>query len=402
MSADTTHLEPVTGEEATRLADALGLPVRDTHDTGTTLMILAPFFDQEEPEELIGHIQEALLWHCWPKMLVRDGEPAMYFATELEGSDVPLPDPEYFPPVDRFIQAYRCIRERAAPMEEIRSQRPARLLGRIAIIRGRTEERHWLVDAEKSAIPRISHHLATMRPAELVVRYYEGAPSSDTDDEWAGVFQCDDDDEIEDSFARSEPPAHDDWIPGYLEPRSRAKTYVRVALREIKSRIAMVGTTPGAHPVNPEEAGLAGAAGILGRILNAEGDQPGHPARPAPGGSRKRIAMSGPVFERLEEGQSGPEAVFRLEIRADGRHDIELEATPRIVTEGGRYDEDNKAPNGRSPEFIRWESESGEALESGTCMATTVTGSSVFLARTSVPDYVAVTLQVGMVEVSDP
>lgn len=50
------------------------------------------------------------------------------------------------------------------------------------------------------------HHVALMRPAELVVRYLEGRPAPDEDREWAGVFRCSDEPDIETAFANSEPP----------------------------------------------------------------------------------------------------------------------------------------------------------------------------------------------------
>ena len=56
--------------------------------------------------------------------------------------------------------------------------------------------------------------------------------------QWGGVFICDDNEEIEKAFAKSEPPAHDELKPNSTNEISKEqKTFVRSALKNIKKRV---------------------------------------------------------------------------------------------------------------------------------------------------------------------
>ena len=76
-------------------------------------------------------------------------------------------------------------------------------------------------------------------PAELVVKYEHVKDALKEDQpQWGGVFICDDNEEIEKAFAKSEPPAHDDWKPNSTNEISKEqKTFVRSALKNIKKRV---------------------------------------------------------------------------------------------------------------------------------------------------------------------
>ena len=95
------------------------------------------------------------------------------------------------------------------------------------------------VIGDEALIPKKLSHFALLRPAELVVTYkhIEGGLKEDQP-QWGGVFICDDNEEIEKAFAKSEPPAHDDWKPNSTNEISKEqKTFVRSALKNIKKRV---------------------------------------------------------------------------------------------------------------------------------------------------------------------
>src|SRR3546814_3656830 len=47
----------------------LGMPERARGDTGTSIMILDPQFVDDNVRDVVGAIQEALLWNFWPRMM---------------------------------------------------------------------------------------------------------------------------------------------------------------------------------------------------------------------------------------------------------------------------------------------------------------------------------------------
>src|SRR5262249_43374967 len=151
------------------------------------------------------------------------------------------------PPLDLFCKAMRAARQADGnEVVAIASLRPQKHLGYLAIERGLRSARIPLVE-EGSLFTAVSQHIALMRPIQLVVRYMKGSALPDENLEWAGVFLVDDDEEVERAFAFSEPPAHDDWVPGNLE-RGPPRTYVRVALGRLEAAAMAVGAPPAGIP----------------------------------------------------------------------------------------------------------------------------------------------------------
>jgi hypothetical protein len=127
LSDETEDLvEPVIGDDAAGLAAALGLPARPDGQTGTSIMVLDPDLQDDDLNACGGEIVEALLWFFWPRMVAVDGVPRMVCDVEVDGEPLPVPDPEQFPPLDLFIEAWRAIKTGAAGIREVRSERPIR------------------------------------------------------------------------------------------------------------------------------------------------------------------------------------------------------------------------------------------------------------------------------------
>lgn len=188
-----------------------------------------------------------------------------------------------------------------------------------------------------------AHAIALMRPVELVVRYLPGEAFADKCLEWAGVFICSEDDEIEKAFAVAEPPAHDDWIPDMM-PKGRAKTYVNVALRELKLTAATY-VHPKAALGTGEARGpsVAKTAARLGRLLaRTSGKGPGRPTSPGGGGTKKKIAISAARFVGLEHCDGQRVARFEAELTNDGSQpDLVLHANPHLVLDGSSTSPDD-------------------------------------------------------------
>jgi hypothetical protein len=332
-------VDPVTGEDAATLADALGFLPRNDRQSGTSIMIL-DFDLQDEGRDIVGQrVVEALLWNFWPRMM-RDTDPGRRFTCRVEIDGVPrdIPRPEEFAPLDLFAKAMRAARSgEGNDVRSIRSQRPARHLGNLSIEKGLRTPRRHLVESD-SLFPGVCHHIALMRPVELVVKYLDGTPLPDERLEWAGVFIADGEDEVERAFADSEPPAHDDWIPDNL-PKGWAKTFVNVTLRELRRHAFEMGT-PAQRQASETASGvpLARVAGRLGAALEGTAGVGAGMTRGrgnGGGGRPARARATRPRFVRLERDREGSVAIFSTVVRQDAkRSGVALRAQAAVALDG--------------------------------------------------------------------
>jgi hypothetical protein len=268
---------PLEGEEAGQMATALGMPSRDGGESGTTILI--PWPDLHEGDDG-ARIAQILLHNFWPKLVSKAGKPAMGISVEVDGVPTVIPDPARHRHYARFAEALLAVRTRLENYgaRRIEVQKPYAVTGHIAFsVSQRETGPHADIDEthHEHEFDNGIHHVALMRPTELVVRYVS-FPSASPGTEWAGVFMCSDEKEIRNAFAASEPPAHDDWIPDRLS--GHAATYVRVTRdRRIPDAVdARFGLA-----VQPNdgaalgEHSLAGAADrFAGQFLSGDGSAP--------------------------------------------------------------------------------------------------------------------------------
>ena len=358
-------VDPVEGEEANYIAQMLGFPLRNKDTFGTSILIPDPVFlnERSSAEEVIAKVAETVLWYFWPR-LTETTAPSkkIEIRLELDGKEYLLPRPEDFPPLDLFSEAIKKIRNNEGEsVQTIRTERPSKEVGKLVVKKGVHGERVQLLP-EKSKIPKVSHHIAVMRPVELVVRYYEGEALPDSRVEWAGVFICDDDTEVESAFASAEPPAHDDWQPSLLSGSD--KTYVRKAIISIKEACKSV-----AQPVQIQKhsggdgPSLAYVASKFGQVLhNTKPSTAGQKRRKKGGGGRaNKSPYTQPTFLRLITEGRAVIAVFETTISDNGiRENLELVAEPSISLDGGG---ETKSDSGiLMPEVYCWQTRNGDFL----------------------------------------
>lgn len=333
--------DPLEGEDAASLAHELGMPHRATGDTGTSIMILDPQFIEDNIGDVVGAIQEALLWHFWPRMMA-DVPPArkLDVTIELDGEYQPIPAPEDMPPLDLFCDAMLGIRGGHSKVQKVECLRPSADLGRLNIVKGFRGERVPLRSDGESLFPKTCKHIAVMRPVELVVRYYDdGDPLPQEGFEWAGVFVTSADPEIEKAFADAEPPAHDDWQPDMLPQRSWARRYVRVALSRIRDAASAVAGGTAAEVAGQRDGpSLGRVADLFGRALGSANRQGGGPRTRTSGGGgggRRSFAVTRPAFVKLDEAGREAFALFRSDVRNEAGVRLQLSLQPSIVVDGG-------------------------------------------------------------------
>lgn len=394
-SGDPEYVEPLLDTAAEQAARSLGLPPRShAEDTGTTVSVLVPGFGSQA--ERIREITEALLWFFWPKMIERDdGRAPISFTVRYDGEEKVVPRPETFPPLDLFVDAWHQLERGQEGVREIWCGNPKKLLGKMSVARGFRGDRRAL--SAEPVIPVTSRHVVLMRPVELVVRYLEGPALPHGSHEWAGVFICDTDEEVERAFAESEPPAHDDWSPDNL-PKGRAQTFVRTGLRRIKEAMTHFIYPSGATGAGmADQPPLARAATMLGTLIPPESRERSNRASRAQTGRRRRWSVSEAAFIKLEALESGVDALF--EVNAQNRSDepLIISAAPGAVLDDDISDE-TELPNGGKVEVVSWETADGVVLSSGGIQVLDPHQNLVARVRVRIPELAAVGL---LLEVND-
>jgi hypothetical protein len=420
---DCRSVDPVLRSQAAQLAAGLGFPERMTQeDSGTSLMILDPDLEEFDPSgdfaasppteirnHLSARLQDTILWHCWPKFTRRaDGTLPMECHLSILGDDYPLPDPSTIQPLWLMTQALATARAKEDP---IHCQRPKMLLGFFgqggASLDLAADDRFRRHLGETALIPERLHHVALLRPAELVVRYMEGSINEGEQRQWAGVFITDigQNAEVEKAFAMSEPPAHDDWQPKAaqtLTPHQR--TYVNVALNRIRERIRLLsGSDISPRKLAGGEArnSLASLAGDIGRSLIGAGPGGADGSRSSSGGSgggrRASLRLGSPtsVGTSLQSGQ--PVARFRIRLSGPADAAPSVFFTPWVQMDEGT--KDPLAPNGNAPQVIGVEIDSQPVPfgERG-YVCPVASGGTDIQVLVSIPDYVAVGISAEIVE----
>lgn len=394
-SGDPEYVEPLLDNAAEQAAAFLGLPSRSHDgDTGTTISVLVPEFGSQA--ERIREITEALLWFFWPKMIEReDGRAPISFTVRCDGEDRIVPRPESIPPLDLFVEAWRQLKAGGHGVQEIRCGSPKKLLGKMSIARGFRGDRRPL--SAEPVIPATSRHVALMRPVELVVRYVEGPPLPHGSHEWAGVFICDTDKEVERAFAQSEPPAHDDWSPDNL-PKGHAQTFVRTGLRRIKDTMTGFIYPSGATGAGmADQPPLARAATMLGTLVPKESPERSNRASRAQTGRRRRWSVSEPAFVKLEALETGVDALFEVNAQNRSSEPLVISAAPGAVVDDDISGE-TELPDGGKIEVVCWETAEGVILSTGRVQVLDPDESLVARVRVRIPELAAVGL---LLEVTD-
>ncbi|QDG52093.1 hypothetical protein FIV42_15480 [Persicimonas caeni] len=363
---------PVIGESADAIAKALGMPVPGKAETGTTIMVLDPAMSSVEadgesdkrskkeraatPKE---QIVSSILWNCWPRMLAG----GIKFAVRWEGQDVRIPDPRHHSRLKAFTRAFDTLRGRRDESQmartfEIRSKSPKALLGRLGLARRAFARMRATPDPSSPVSPEEPlRHVALMRNTLMVLKYMQpsGIPPREGE-QYAGVFVTDRD--IEDVFARAEPPSHDDWVRERLSDRNE-RIYVNVSFTRIdeKTRKFVAPTTD--LVTSAYTKSVAGLADHLGGLLpglneSARGKETISSNGGGGGGTREKkpqIQVKPPV-RRPGTNEVELEVPFSVG-HLDNTEGSEITFQVSVVTAGGAK-ESAPPEGGRKPVVKSW------------------------------------------------
>lgn len=374
---DGGPVQPLLGAAAEKLAGSIFSRGFGRAETGTSLLILDPVLaDASNDRELVESWREAIVQNLWPKLM--SGEPRgrrMDISLVHEGRSIDL-RPTDDPRMAAFgacLTAVRATQEGTGEIsptvtvKEVRSLKPLKLVGHLALTSypipaGTPEE--------------LTHHVCLMRnEAELVVKYVKHPHLPDASVGWAAVFKPTRD--LDPLFTRSEPPAHDDWVPRSMPTRSE-KILVGTCFNK-GDEIVKEFLTPKAVPADAEGQVSGGdlSFALAGLAGTAIGSKPVlSPKPPASGGGKAhkkgsvRILILG--SQLVADPSRARGQTVRIELSVEGSERVEL-LPSRLAwaVEGGR-ERDREGLLGQPPELVRWIINAGTARETVSLEATVV------------------------------
>ncbi|WP_135452763.1 hypothetical protein [Mycobacterium sp. DL99] len=227
--------EPVVGPFARELGSQIFAKTFGDDELGTSILILAPELGAPGPEDDAEVLTEAVLWNLWPKLLPdNSGMHPMDVRVQVDGVDYPIPDPSSHPvlcgPVS-CLRTVRAIQAGSTPtpslfaVDVIEIKRYNEVLGHLALTK-------YPAPRGTAAEVEPSRAITLMRNgAELVVRQIQRSALAEPGFQWAGVFKPVSD--LDPTFAKSEPPAHDDWSPASLQDKTQ-RSQVKLAIQRIQ------------------------------------------------------------------------------------------------------------------------------------------------------------------------
>ena len=337
------HAEPLKGTAAERVGEKLGLPKGRDGAQGSTFFILDPDLGDRAPEDVCRFLESCVLWNVWPRIVSGD----ITFRMKLNGELQQAVDPENHPRVKYFARALKHLDESEEEVKEnnlvirpLRSHRPDRLLGKIALVKAPffphdTEDPVAPVEGKEPL-----RHVAFMRGTRLIIRYQRVDLPQD-EFQCAGVFVADEG--MNEILASSEGPAHDDWVKEKLNDKNDRSLVNRVKKRvkETASQFFLEGET---QTPQGDESPLGSVSDLLGSLLlgsDAQGTgrraaaQPSQ-SRAGPGGGQRRgkVEVLPRVLAQGAEGNLNVRIPFRLE-GCDSDEPVWITARVRVLVSGG-------------------------------------------------------------------
>lgn len=260
--------DPLSAAEADSLSERLGLPGFAPDEFGTDIAILdfqvgrSTDGDSDSPRTLreAGEfLASSILWHLWPKFGSWERPALMEFKVDVDGDEIPIPNPADVPILRPFVVALDAIhRGDGVPYRRTVEPKFAGSAFAHAVPRAMLN-RDVLDPIVDAAMPldETYRHVCRMRSPELVVDYMPNEPHPSSDMGYAGVFVASL--EADEYFALSEPPTHDAWVLSGLSGTASG------VVRGVKGAIdtAVQKALP---PVNPNAS--VSVEGV-GRVSNA-------------------------------------------------------------------------------------------------------------------------------------
>lgn len=337
---------PIEGKAADEIADLLGMRADFHHETGTSILIIQPKLNYIEDaddnylfrdgdllrSELAKKFVDTTVLFAWPH--IYDGTVDFYF--NANGTPIEMPALSAVPCIRDFVEAYSKLTDTESKNDtNVRSilfnEHDDDVLGRLAWLETLTSSE---AEIYQSYAGISAGAVALMRQAKFVVMYKPVVTRIDST-VIRGVFLVSE--KHESSFRKSEPAAHDEWLPERLGLPPKRNNPISQALRKIEKvfkelNVPRATSIPGSS--------LVALANSIGQFFSENGVQ-GVPIIPTsgPGGGGRAAAgkkailseIGSPRIVRSNISHVNSEFNFKLEIdKSDQRTyraDFKLAAT---------------------------------------------------------------------------
>ena len=311
--------DPVTDEDAARLAKRLGFEVRSESesDWGTSIMILGSALDLDK-------FREAVEDYWWPRIMSNE------LTVELKENDAPKTSPE---PIERedlepYIRCYGMATGEADAGENDRKYQFNRYGGVRRGTLGLTPLGPDDSDDEEGADGQtpFRNSVALIRSGPKMVVQYKN-PGGRLPGDYAGVFFSDP--EAEEYLHLSEPPSHDDWIPNSARLKEKCPNDGYALVRSIQRTIGTQTRNYQRILNPPPKPTPMGGTDALKRILAGLMSGAGlgtNPPTPSP--------SQDPFNMTIQESRanSSAQSSVRAEVTARLRDDAPMERSDAVMT----------------------------------------------------------------------
>lgn len=368
--------EPVTGEDADKLAEAFGMDLyfTEAQPTGTSVAVLDPTFEtttksENSGEELVAdcmdEIAHSLTKWAWPHMIVEhEGMDPIRFVVTNQGENVEIPDPMEDPGLRHILKAYQELISHPEPayhevndewmgstryrLHDIASKQPAEYLGRLCMY-----QLSRAPQASTTTGHTYDHHIALLRKPRMVVEYWPG-PTGATGSGYGGVFLASS--HLDALFAASEPPAHDEWTPKtvdltdprYFQPGKdtpRKLNPVEVTFEKLEGHLKEILPDDIELQESESSSAIVNLSNMLGKILT-DGPTTRSPQVKIPDAKDEALGKApaagvstSTTLELLETTTRGTVAVFKVNAVLSNQisDGVALRIKPTTVAAGKRY-----------------------------------------------------------------
>lgn len=356
-------VDPLTGRSARELAESLGMRIPMEHDTGTSIMVVAPdFAGVTNGLDRVAAIADAAMKWAWPHALDIGKGPNIRFVFTADSCLIPSPEPLGHPVYREFASAYMEGRKRILDPDyqsnwqttftPIRSMRPSQNLGLLT---------HRVSHTPVTNGSELENTVALMRDPRMVVKYLpvsahpNGVPVF-------GVFISAPD--MNEKFARSEPVTHDDWVYQQASVGKNAPNPVRIAIDKIRETfrvLSVQGAKAGSGVASKGASRVSAALGsLLSGFAGSGAERQEAAASDDLGARRPRKATIRQLGDSSLDVMDG-EMVARYGFAVTGGRPgnaVAVRVEARVVTESGGNESASPA-DAEMPRFLGWLSSNG-------------------------------------------
>jgi len=290
-SKNSGLVSPFEDLDAENYAKAFGMLDYLGNETGFVAMVIgnalitnpdSPTLSKSQREEAIKDIQLAACIYGWPHMLGSKRNRSVNFKFCLNGNPISEMDPSKMPGLSEFVKCYEALNSQTEGVESRdiyfspggAKKEPTGKLTWLNIPTSQSD-REW---AKRGSIPLSA--VALMRQANFVVKYLEVTQKLDQIST-RGIFKSNS--SFDSDFRKSEPVAHDDWVPSKLQLKPNARNPIKQTIENIKENFKELAGIKGEFQDGSASVILGNVVGRLLDGLTLTG--PPKPPPPSGGGS---------------------------------------------------------------------------------------------------------------------